>query len=110
DQVVHIAAHVGDWGPAEKYRAINVVALEKMLTAVQRAGRLERWIQISSMGVYPARHHHGTDESAPIELAGIDGYTRTKSEAEVVLKRYMHEWQLPAVILRPGFIYGPGDR
>jgi nucleoside-diphosphate-sugar epimerase len=25
--VVHTAAHVGDWGPAEKYRAINVIAL-----------------------------------------------------------------------------------
>src|SRR4051795_11323493 len=28
DIVVHAAAHVGDWGTAEKYRAINVVGLE----------------------------------------------------------------------------------
>ena len=27
DFVVHAAAHVGDWGPAEKYRQRNVVAL-----------------------------------------------------------------------------------
>lgn len=108
--VVHAAAHVGDWGPAEKYRAINVLALEEMVTAAQRLGRLERWIQISSLGVYGSRHHRGTDESAPIELRGIDGYTRTKAEAEFVLQRYRREWGFPSVILRPGFIYGPGDR
>lgn len=110
DIVIHIAAHVGDWGPADRYRAVNVVALEKMLTAAQRAGRLERWIQISSLGVYAPGHHYGTDESQPITVKGFDGYTQTKAEAEVVLRRYMDEWKFPAVILRPGFIYGPGDR
>jgi nucleoside-diphosphate-sugar epimerase len=110
DVVVHAAAHVGDWGPAEKYRAINVVALEHMLSAAERSGRLKRWIQISSLGVYPARHHYGTDETVPPDVSGLDGYTRTKAEAELVIKRHFEEFGLPAVILRPGFIYGPGDR
>jgi nucleoside-diphosphate-sugar epimerase len=110
DMVVHAAAHVGDWGPAEKYRAINVVALEHMLYAVERHGRLKRWIQISSLGVYPARHHFGTDESVSPDLGGLDGYTQTKAEAEFVVNRHVREYGLPAVILRPGFIYGPGDR
>jgi nucleoside-diphosphate-sugar epimerase len=110
DVVVHAAAHVGDWGPAEDYRAINVVALEHMLTAAQNSGRLRRWIQISSLGVYPARHHFGTDETVSPDLAGLDGYTRTKAEAEQVIQRHVQEHGLKAVILRPGFIYGPGDR
>jgi nucleoside-diphosphate-sugar epimerase len=110
DIVIHSAAKVGDWGPAEEYRAINVVALEHMLRAAERAGRLKRWIQISSLGVYPARHHFGTDETVQPELNGLDGYTQTKAEAEVLLHRHMREHNLPAVILRPGFIYGPGDR
>lgn len=110
DYVVHAAAQVGDWGPAEKYRAINVVALEHMLNAVQRFQRLKRWIQISSLGVYPARHHYGTDETVPPDLTGLDGYTRTKAEAEVIVQRHIRDHGLPAVILRPGFIYGPGDR
>ena len=108
--VVHTAAHVGDWGPAEKYRAINVVALEHMLTAVEAGGTLRRWIQISSLGVYPARHHFGSDESVAVDVRGLDGYTRTKAEAEVLLRQHIDQFQLPAVILRPGFIYGPGDR
>jgi nucleoside-diphosphate-sugar epimerase len=110
DIVVHAAAHVGDWGPAEKYRAINVVALEHMLYAAERHGRLKRWIQISSLGVYPARHHYGSDESVPADASGLDGYTQTKAEAEMVVNRHVREHGLPAVILRPGFIYGPGDR
>jgi nucleoside-diphosphate-sugar epimerase len=110
DVVVHAAAHIGDWGSVEKYRAINVVALEHLLTAAQHGGHLKRWIQISSLGVYPARHHHGTDETVEPDLTGLDGYTRTKAEAEVLLRRHINEYQLPAVILRPGFTYGPGER
>ena len=110
DVVVHTAAHVGDWGPAEKYRAINVVALEHMLTAAENEGTLKRWVQVSSLGVYPARHHYGTEENVAVDIQGLDGYTRTKAEAEVILKQHLDQFQLPAVILRPGFIYGPGDR
>lgn len=108
--VVHTAAHVGDWGPAEKYRAINVIAVEHMIHAVARSPRFERWVQVSSLGVYPARHHYGTDESVPADAVGLDGYTRTKAEAEILLNHYIREHDFPAVIVRPGIIYGPGDR
>ena len=110
DFVVNTAAHVGDWGPAEKFRAINVVALDHMLTACRNLGQLKRWVQISSLGVYSAIDHHGTDETTPPDLTGLDGYTQTKAEAEVLLNRYIKEHQFPATIIRPGFIYGPGDR
>ncbi len=108
--VIHTAAHVGDWGPAEKYRAINVIALEHMIHAVARSPRFERWVQVSSLGVYPARHHFGTDESVPADGVGLDGYTRTKAEAEFLLNHHIAEHKFPAVILRPGIIYGPRDR
>ena len=110
DIVVHTAAHVGDWGHADQFRAINVFALEHMLTEVQRLGQLKRWVQVSSLGVYAARHHHGTDETEEPDVEGLDGYTRTKAEADLVLRRYMREHQFPATIVRPGFMYGPGDR
>lgn len=110
DYVVNTAAHVGDWGPAEKFRAINVVALEHMIAICRRQERLKRWVQISSLGVYSATHHYGTDETTPPDLSGLDGYTRTKAEAEVLLNRNVQQYQFPAVIIRPGFIYGSGDR
>ncbi|EMI47429.1 oxidoreductase [Rhodopirellula sp. SWK7] len=110
DYVVNTAAHVGDWGPAEKFRAINVVALEAMLIAARQQAQLKRWVQISSLGVYSATHHYGTDETTPPDLGGLDGYTATKAEAEVLLNQTIKADNFPATIIRPGFIYGPGDR
>jgi nucleoside-diphosphate-sugar epimerase len=110
DIVVHAAAHIGDWGPPEKYRRINVVSLEEFLTCAQHIGHVRRWIQVSTQGVYEARDHYGSDETLPPNLDGFDGYTRTKAEAEIVLNRHITERKFPAVILRPGHTYGPGER
>ena len=107
--VVHCAAKVGDWGPVEDYRAVNVGGLKSLLDAAA-AGPLERFVHISSLGVYEARDHHGTDETEPPNVSGIDGYTLSKAESEaLVLKRHA-EAGLPAVVLRPGFVYGPADQ
>ncbi len=108
--IVHCAAKVGDWGPVEDYRETNVRGLEKILTAAEVGGSLKRFVHISSLGVYPARDHFGTDESEPVSTAGIDGYTLTKVEAELLVRKHIDLHQLPATILRPGFIYGPRDR
>ena len=108
--VIHCAAKVGDWGPVEPYRAVNVRSLEKLLVAAEATGTLRRFLHISSLGVYEARDHFGTDESEEPSTSGIDGYTLTKVEAEQLVRRHIREHQLPATILRPGFIYGPRDR
>lgn len=108
--IVHCAAKVGDWGPVDDYRAVNVRALEDLLAAAEGTGMLRRFVHISSLGVYPARDHHGTDESEPPSADGIDGYTLTKYESEQAVLRHIREKNLPATILRPGFIYGPRDR
>lgn len=108
--IVHCAAKVGDWGPTEEYREVNVHALERLLEAVEQCGDLKRFVHISSLGVYQARDHYGTDETEEPSTTGIDGYTLTKVEAERVVLRHVEERGLPAVVLRPGFIYGPRDR
>lgn len=108
--VVHCAAKVGDWGPVDDYRAINVRGLEHLLNAVEAGGTLSRFIHISSLGVYEGRDHHGTDETVEPSTLGMDGYTLTKVEAEKLVLRHVREKQLPATVLRPGFIYGPRDR
>ncbi len=108
--IVHCAAKVGDWGPVEDYREINVRGLESLLSAAESNGVLKRFVHISSLGVYPARDHFGTDESTPVSAAGIDGYTLTKVEAELLVREHIKSKNLPATILRPGFVYGPRDR
>lgn len=108
--VVHAAAHIGDWGPIDEYRRINVVGLEHFINACARESSLRRFIHISTLGVYPGRDHFGTDESVPPDLHGLDGYTRTKAEAEMLLRHHIEHYRFPAVILRPGFVYGPWER
>ncbi len=107
--VFHCAAKVGDWGPVEDYRAANVEGLRALLEAC-RGKPLRRFVHLSSLGVYEARHHHGTDETEPLPERHVDGYTQSKVESEKLALRCAGEFGVPVVVLRPGFIYGPRDR
>ena len=109
DAVIHCAAKVGDWGPVEEYRKVNVEDFRLLLDACleKKVGRL---VVVSSLGVYEAKDHFGTDETAPLPAKHIDGYTQTKVEAENLAMQYYREKGLPLIIIRPGFIYGPRDR
>jgi nucleoside-diphosphate-sugar epimerase len=109
DQVVHCAARVGDWGPAAEYRRVNVEGLRNLLEAV-RYRVIRRFVHLSSLGVYAARDHFGTDESVPPPPRHVDGYTQSKVEAEQLALAYQRDHGVPVVVLRPGFIYGPRDR
>jgi nucleoside-diphosphate-sugar epimerase len=109
DAVINCAAKVGDWGPVEEYRAVNVDGLRGLLEAC-RGKPLQRFIHVSSLGVYEARHHYGTDESEPLPEQHMDGYTQTKVESEKLALEYYRKYAVPVVVVRPGFIYGPRDR
>ncbi|MFP6701496.1 MAG: NAD-dependent epimerase/dehydratase family protein [Planctomycetaceae bacterium] len=108
--VVHCAAKVGDWGPVEDYREVNVGGLETLIDAACATGLLKRFVHISSLGVYEARDHHGTDETEPPCRTGIDGYTLTKVESEDLAVSRFDSDTFPLVVLRPGFVYGSRDR
>lgn len=109
DVVVHCAAKVGDWGHVDGYRAVNVEGLRNLLDAT--LGKpLHRFVHVSSLGVYAARHHHGTDETEPLPNDHIDGYTQSKVESERLALQYHRKQNVPVTILRPGFVYGPRDR
>lgn len=108
--VVHCAAKVGDWGSTAEYRRINVDGTRALIETALFTGTLKRWVQISSLGVYEGRDHYGTDEATDPCTTGIDGYTLTKVESELLVCDYIRTRHLPAVVLRPGFIYGPRDR
>jgi nucleoside-diphosphate-sugar epimerase len=107
--VVHCAAKVGDWGPVDEYRQVNVESLRVLLDAC-KGQALSRFIHMSSLGVYEARHHHQTDEDTPLPKRHRDGYSQSKVEAEQLAMHYYKEFGVPVVILRPGFVYGPRDR
>jgi nucleoside-diphosphate-sugar epimerase len=109
DWVINCAAKVGDWGPLEEFRRLNVGALRLLLDAAADA-RVERFVHVSSLGVYEGRDHFGTDETVPTAVNALDGYTRSKNEAEALALSYVKERHLPLTVVRPGFIYGERDR
>jgi nucleoside-diphosphate-sugar epimerase len=109
DWVFNCAAKVGDWGTLAEFRRLNVDALRVLLDAACEA-RAERFVHISSLGVYEGRDHFGTDETVPPAANSLDAYTRSKTEAEALALEYHHQRGLPVSILRPGFIYGERDR
>jgi nucleoside-diphosphate-sugar epimerase len=109
DWVFNCAAKVGDWGTLEEFRRLNVEALRLLLDAAS-ASKLERFVHVSSLGVYEGRDHHGTDETVPPAANSLDAYTRSKTEAEALVLEYHRRHGLPAAIVRPGFIYGERDR
>ncbi|MCE9561850.1 MAG: NAD-dependent epimerase/dehydratase family protein [Planctomycetes bacterium] len=109
DVIAHCAAKVGDWGPLEDYRKVNVEGLRALLDAT--LGKpLHRFVHVSTLGVYEARHHYQTDESEPLPDKHIDGYTQSKVETERLALQYHRKQSVPVAILRPGFVYGPRDR
>ena len=53
------------------------------------------------------------DETCPLEDAPqerFDAYGFGKLKQEEVVKEYGRKYQLPYVILRPGYVFGPGKR
>jgi 2-alkyl-3-oxoalkanoate reductase len=109
DWVFNCAAKVGDWGTLEEFRRLNVDAFRHLLDAASDRG-IERFVHVSSLGVYEARDHFGTDETVAPAVNSLDAYTRSKVEAEELALRYVKEKGLALSIVRPGFIYGPRDR
>jgi nucleoside-diphosphate-sugar epimerase len=109
DWVFNCAAKVGDWGTLSEFRRLNVLALRLLLDAAVPAG-LERFVHVSSLGVYEGRDHFGTDETVPPAANSLDAYTRSKTEAEALVLDYHRRHALPAAVVRPGFIYGERDR
>lgn len=107
--MIHTAAKVGDWGPVAEYRKVNVEGLKNLLEGC-KGGKIERFVHLSSLGVYAAKDHHQTDETVAPPEKHMDGYTQSKVESE---KLRVDPWKslgLPLTVVRPGFIYGPHDR
>ncbi len=109
DVVIHCAGKVGDWGPLDDFRKVNVEGLRVLLEACKDQP-LQRFVHISSLGVYAPHHHYGTDETVPAYTHHRDSYSQSKAEAEALALSYYNEYGVPLVILRPGFIYGPRDK
>jgi nucleoside-diphosphate-sugar epimerase len=91
--------------PRAEYRQTNVDGTRVVLEAAAGNG-VQKVVYCSTCGVHGDVRQWPADESAPI--APADYYQATKYEGEIAVREFV-ERGLPAVILRPAAIYGPGD-
>ena len=108
DGVFHLAAMLGAWGTFDRYHAVNVTGTENVCRSALAAGA-SRLVHVSSAMVYDmAQRRPPTEEDL---LAPLDEpYSLTKAQGDMMVQSLIREEQLPAVILRPGTLIGPGDR
>jgi 2-alkyl-3-oxoalkanoate reductase len=107
DAVLHLAAMMDVWRPVEDYRAVNMTGTENMCRAALAAG-VRRFVHVSSSSVYGVALGRPADESFPL-APFPDPYPVTKAAGDRLVQRMIAEDHLPAVIIRPDQIFGPGD-
>jgi len=105
--VFHCAAWVDDWAPRDRMVKVNVGGLTNLLEAV-RGMKLRRFVFIGSIVVYGDEDLVNADERSRFVRTG-DNYNHTKIECERVLRKFVRETGLAAVVLRPSYIYGERD-
>ena len=99
---------LGGWGIPEKtYWEVNYKGVKNLLESCMDRN-IKQFIHISSAGVLgPLTDGVVADESFPYNPSNV--YERTKCEAEKAILKFCREQQIPFTIIRPEFVYGPGD-
>jgi 2-alkyl-3-oxoalkanoate reductase len=109
DIVFHSAAMVAQWGSRDLFYRINVDGTRRLLDACLAAG-VRRFVHVSSVTVLGIPRGTGPiDETAPYTDRFFEHYTETKIASEKLVREYCAARDLPAVIVRPGLIWGAGD-
>lgn len=111
DWIFHAGARVRTDGSWRDFENVNVLATAEILRLAVQGG-VRRIIHVSSLGVYGVPHDGAviSEESAFDEGATERGfYARSKAEADRLVLAAM-EKGVPAVIVRPGLLYGPGKK
>ncbi len=112
DAVIHAAAMYEVGIPAKQHPAMweaNVAGTENVMSAALQA-KISRIVYVSTCGVFGNTHRKVVDET--YEHPGKEFtsyYEETKLEAHRIVKRMIAEQSLPAIIVQPGGVYGPGD-
>jgi nucleoside-diphosphate-sugar epimerase len=107
DAVLHLAAMMDVWRSLADYREVNVTGTENVCRAALASG-VRRLVHMSSSSVYGVALGRPADESFPLSPFP-DPYPLTKAAGDELVQRMIRDHDLPAVIVRPDQIFGPGD-
>jgi len=113
DTIFHTAAMIETltYAPkpfAELVRGVNIEGTRAVLRVARKAG-VRRLVHTSSIITAGGGEHRGASESAPYSMAP-DLYSTTKVASEQIVLAANGESGLLTCAVRPGGIYGPGER
>jgi nucleoside-diphosphate-sugar epimerase len=92
----------------------SALATRNLMDAFLQFGRPKRFVNVSSFAVYSnmtLKRGALLDETCPLEDAPqkrFDAYGFGKLKQEELVREYGEKYKLPYVILRPGYVFGPG--
>ena len=92
----------------------SALATRNLMDALLECDGLKRFVNVSSFAVYSnldLKHGDLVDETCPLEDAPqerFDAYGFGKLKQEELVREYGSKHQLPYVIVRPGYVFGPG--
>ena len=104
--IVHAAAKVSMTGSRRAFDAINVDFTRWLLESAAAFG-CRRFVYIGSAAVHGFGQHLNSIASGPYYKL-VCNYQRSKKAAENIVTAFKHD-TLSTTVLRPGFVYGPGD-
>ena len=110
DAVIHCAAFVESWGTREMTWKINVEGTERTLNAARAAGA-RRFLHMSTEAVlWRGQDLVDVSEDHPYPDRTPYLYSETKAEAERLVRAANESGGMETVMLRPRFVWGPGDQ
>jgi nucleoside-diphosphate-sugar epimerase len=110
DAVVHCAAFVESWGTREMTWKINVEGTKRTLNAARAAGA-RRFLHMSTEAVlWRGQDLVDVSEDHPYPDRTPYLYSETKAEAERLVRAANESGGMETVMLRPRFVWGPGDQ
>ena len=92
--------------PPAEYRNAHVTGTKLLLACAARTPSLERFVYCSTTGVLGVTGDRPAPEDAPFRPTNV--YEMAKADAEIAVRKSWPDG-FPAVIARPGLVYGPGD-
>lgn len=111
--VIHLAAGRGEKSFPDAFLN-SVVTTRNLLEAALAHRCLRRFVNISSFSVYDnmaKRESAILDENCPLEEPAHrrgDAYCFAKVKQDLLVIDYGKRFSIPYVIIRPGYVYGPG--
>ncbi|MGH7273774.1 MAG: NAD-dependent epimerase/dehydratase family protein, partial [Nitrospiria bacterium] len=107
DIVYHLAANYRTAGVKDRlYHEVHIEGTRNVIEACRRY-KVQRLVHCSTVGVHGHIKYPPATEEAPYNPGDL--YQFTKMEAEKLVLKAIKQEVLPAVVFRPGAIYGPGD-